>query len=132
MENTYKTSVLLGLSFIISSSFAEETKIVNAPAFQSAHIVYMNQTTGEITSKKPNDTRNLLQLSTAEANAMNHSDEGLVPVTMPDGHVMVDLQGRYQHLSTATYQADGTVETHLCGMKSKKTHTHENNKGEIK
>ena len=44
-------------------------------------------------------------------NALNRSTVGLVEVTHPDGHVSVDLQGRFQSASVARINADGQIET---------------------
>ena len=41
----------------------------------------------------------------------NQSSEGLEQIEMPDGSVMVDLQGRFASAVVATVAADGTVTT---------------------
>lgn len=40
---------------------------------------------------------------------VNQSTEGLVEVRRPDGSVSMDLQGRFQSVSVARKEADGTV-----------------------
>lgn len=40
---------------------------------------------------------------------VNQSTEGLVEVKHPDGSVSMDLQGRFQNVSVAKREADGTV-----------------------
>ena len=45
------------------------------------------------------------------ANALSRSPEGLVEIYHPDGHVSVDLQGRFQSASVARINADGKLET---------------------
>jgi hypothetical protein len=44
-------------------------------------------------------------------NALNRSTAGLVEVQHPDGHVSVDLQGRFQSASVARINQDGQIET---------------------
>lgn len=55
---------------------------------------------------------------------MLRSDIGLYPVELPNGYTIVDLQGRYQHMSTATIDSNGKLSTHFCGMKDKPNHKH--------
>jgi hypothetical protein len=43
-------------------------------------------------------------------NALSRSTEGLVTTRAPDGHVSVDLQGRFQSVSVARIGADGEIE----------------------
>ena len=40
---------------------------------------------------------------------MNHSTEGLTPVRHPNGMMSIDLQGRFENVTTAKRNADGTV-----------------------
>lgn len=49
-------------------------------------------------------------LSPTVANMLSRSSEGLVEVHHPDGHVSVDLQGRFQSVSLARLNAAGEVE----------------------
>ncbi len=42
--------------------------------------------------------------------ALSRSSEGLVQKTLPDGTVMVDLQGRFQNASLAHLDTDGAVQ----------------------
>lgn len=43
------------------------------------------------------------------AQSLNYSDEGLKQVVLPDGTVMVDLQGRFMSTSVAFIDADGRM-----------------------
>lgn len=71
-----------------------------------------------------------IQLSEALQNALSRSDEGLRPVTLPNGTQLLHLQGRFQSLSvarlgdqgleTACSHDDDTVRSFLAGT----THTH--------
>ncbi|MFK8011270.1 MAG: hypothetical protein AB8B80_04465 [Marinicellaceae bacterium] len=88
---------------------------VNAPT-QSAKVVWLDPESGKIVSKKPTGATDSLRLSNSESNALNRSDEGLVPQIMPDGHVKVDLQGRYRHMSTVTLDSNGK-QKHSCNTK---------------
>jgi len=45
------------------------------------------------------------------AAALNQSSAGLIPVTLPNGAVAVDLQGRFQSYSVARRTLDGEVES---------------------
>ena len=49
-------------------------------------------------------------LSPTVANMLSRSSEGLVEVHHPDGHVSVDLQGRFQSVSLARLNEAGEVE----------------------
>lgn len=42
---------------------------------------------------------------------VDDSTEGLVQVTHPDGSVSIDLQGRFQNVSIAKINADGSIST---------------------
>lgn len=42
---------------------------------------------------------------------LNQSTEGLVQVQHPDGSVSIDLQGRFQHVTVARVNKDGSVTT---------------------
>ncbi len=42
-----------------------------------------------------------IQLSERVQEALSRSDEGLESITLPDGSVRVDLQGRFRHLNAA-------------------------------
>ena len=54
----------------------------------------------------------LWSLSAADAAAaLNQSSAGLIPVTLANGAVAVDLQGRFQSYSVARRTLDGEIET---------------------
>lgn len=63
-----------------------------------------------------------LVLSEAEENMLSRSSVGLVPVTLPDGSVMLDLQGRFQEFSIARIGPDGRVH-HECVSHAGEAHT---------
>ena len=50
-----------------------------------------------------------LELDEETRNALRRDEEGLVPVTHPDGSVSVHLQGRFQSASIARIGPDGKI-----------------------
>jgi hypothetical protein len=74
-------------------------------------------------------------------NMLNRSSEGLVEVVHPDGHVSVDLQGRFMSASVARIDQDGQLET-TCVESAEAlndflngeehTHTHDHAEAEVK
>ncbi|MBE0543314.1 MAG: hypothetical protein IH623_18365 [Verrucomicrobia bacterium] len=76
----------------------------------SGRRVYIDPATGRPGSIPPTIPPGLSRLPEV-ANALSTSSEGLreVPVAAPGGGVMVDLQGRFRSLVTATVGADGSV-----------------------
>ena len=69
---------------------------------------YIDPETGVLTQSHAAGTESA---DTELDNSLNRSTAGLVEVTHPDGHVSVDLQGRFQSASVARINADGEVET---------------------
>lgn len=61
------------------------------------------QTAGSMT---PEESRKLTE---GIKPLVNQSTEGLVQVQRPDGSVSIDLQGRFQNVSVAKREANGTV-----------------------
>jgi len=117
---------LLNLGFNVS--FAADktpTQTANVPARQAARMVWLDPKTGKLISKPTAGTTKALKLSESEVNAIKRSDKGLIPITMTDGSTMVDLHGRYQHLSTATIDQTGKAKVHYCGIND--NHKHEEN-----
>jgi hypothetical protein len=55
------------------------------------------------------------------AKMLSRSDEGLEPVTHPDGRVSVYLQGRFMNASVARINAEGKLET-LCTEHADEAH----------
>lgn len=72
--------------------------------------VYVDPKTGRPSSVPPSGPPGLSRLPEV-ANPLSTSSDGLreVPVATPGGGVMVDLQGRFRNMVTATVRADGTV-----------------------
>jgi hypothetical protein len=76
---------------------------VGAPALQ----VYRDPVTGEI--GPPPTSEPSLQVPPAMEEAVSTSSEGLVETQDAGGGVMVDLQGRFRHFTTATKDEHGNI-----------------------
>ncbi|HUQ50062.1 MAG TPA: hypothetical protein VM056_05045 [Terriglobales bacterium] len=48
---------------------------------------------------------------------VNDSPAGLTPVQHPDGMISLDLQGRYQNITIAKIEADGSISTECVSSK---------------
>jgi hypothetical protein len=77
-----------------------------APVAAAGLIAYIDPKTGGITSTPTAEQR--AEMRAALAALVNDSDEGLVEVTLPDGSVMLDLQGRFQEALAVLVAPDGT------------------------
>lgn len=77
---------------------------------QSSARVYVNPQTGEVGGPPPG-----VQppgLSVAEQKMLSRSSRGLEVRTLPSGAMLLNLQGRFRNMSTASVNADGEVELH--------------------
>lgn len=77
-----------------------------APVAAAGLVAYIDPATGGLTATPTEEQRAAMR--TALAALVNDSDEGLVEVTLPDGSVMLDLQGRYQEALAVLVAPDGT------------------------
>lgn len=68
--------------------------------------VQVNSQTGEIQPLTPQEAS---KLAAGLKPMLNRSTEGLVQVQHPDGSVSVDLQGRFQDVTVARVNKDGSV-----------------------
>ncbi|HOC44827.1 MAG TPA: hypothetical protein PKJ99_17575 [Thermoanaerobaculales bacterium] len=82
----------------------QEQAVTQAPA--AGLVVYIDPETGKVTSTPTDAQRAAMQSALAEL--LNYSDEGLVEVVMPDGSVVMDLQGRFQSTLIVQVAPDGT------------------------
>lgn len=71
---------------------------------------YIDPETGELVGYRPPDRADV-QVSERLRQALSRSDEGLESVTLPDGSVRVDLQGRFRHLNAARLDAGHELHT---------------------
>ena len=68
--------------------------------------VQINPQTGDIQKLTPQEAE---KLAAGLKPMLNQSTEGLVQVQQPDGSVSVDLQGRFQNVTVARVNTDGSV-----------------------
>ena len=87
--------------------------------------VYVDPQSGELVSQ-PITAEQRHQANSADA-AFNQDTTDLVPVQMPDGSIMLDLQGRFQQATVATVQPDGSIRTYCndADHVAKGLHTHD-------
>lgn len=69
--------------------------------------VHIDTQSGDIKPLTPEEARRLAE---GLAPMVDRSTEGLKQVTHPDGSVSMDLQGRFQSVTVARVNTDGTVE----------------------
>lgn len=83
----------------------------SAPTFVTRRIgnqdIRINTQSGEIQRLTPEEAQ---RLANGLAPMLDNSTDGLVEVKHTDGSVSMDLQGRFQNVSVARVNADGTVE----------------------
>jgi len=68
--------------------------------------VQVDPQTGQMKSLTPEEAR---RLADGMKRMLNKSSDGLVPVQNPDGSVSMDLQGRFQNVTVARVEGDGTL-----------------------
>lgn len=86
---------------------SENSEAAPAPAMSGLRVT-IDPETGQMVVPPPADRRKMA-LSPAMQNAFSQSDEGLPTVVLPDGTVMVNLQGRFRNLLFATVDAEGQL-----------------------
>jgi hypothetical protein len=69
-------------------------------------VVEVNNQTGEF---RPLTAEEQQQMADGIKNLVNQSDEGLKQVQRPDGSVSMNLEGRFQNVSVARKEADGSI-----------------------
>ena len=77
-----------------------------APVAAAGLVAYIDPATGGLTATPTEEQRAAMRAALAAL--VNDSDEGLVEVTLPDGSVMLDLQGRFQEALVVLMAPDGT------------------------
>lgn len=77
-----------------------------APVAAAGLVAYIDPSTGGLTTTPTEEQRAALR--SALAALVNESDAGLFEVTLPDGTVMMDLQGRFQEALVVQLAPDGT------------------------
>lgn len=79
----------------------------NGTVGQAGMRVFRDTDTGLIGPPTPQQAADL---AASEGDDLMFSSEGLHPMRMPDGSLMIDLQGRYQESAVARKNAAGKVE----------------------
>ena len=103
--------VLAVCLFATHGQAGEPTKVVEYAVPPAAGLtVHIDPETGEILGYRDPDPRRLLDEQLEHA--LSRSSEGLEAVTMPDGTVYVDLQGRFHFLQTARVDEHGELQMH--------------------
>jgi hypothetical protein len=92
----------------VAASVEREDAVVKDEVAGSSLNAYIDAETGELTST-PSAEQLELQFSPELENALNRSSVGLVEVVLPDGGVMVDLQGRFRSAVFATLSTEGAL-----------------------
>ncbi len=75
-------------------------------AMVNGQVVEVNSQTGQFRPLTPEEAQ---RLADGMKGLVNQSDEGLKQVQRPDGSVSVNLEGRFQNVSVAQKNSDGTV-----------------------
>jgi len=85
---------------------AAQATATAAPVAAAGLVAYIDPSTGGLTMTPTEEQRAAMR--SALAALVNDSDQGLVEVTLPDGTVMMDLQGRFQEALVVLVAPDGT------------------------
>ena len=91
-------------SLSIAQEATKTTQYTNVPF--AGQTVAVDPQTGKLRPPTPDEAR---QLGMALRNYLNRSTQGLVVKTHPNGAQSVDLQGRFQSVSLAKVNPDGTT-----------------------
>ena len=75
-------------------------------AMMDGQVVQVNDQTGQARPLTPEEAQ---KLADGIKELVNQSDEGLKQVQHPDGSVSVNLEGRFQNVTVAQKNADGTI-----------------------
>lgn len=95
------------------ASTAVQPPAAERPSGQAGLRVYIDPETGEILDEIPPEARERIERQARERYPLNYSHEGLESVTLPDGSVRLDLQGRFRSFQAVRRNDDGELE-HLC------------------
>src|SRR5260370_20083851 len=68
--------------------------------------IKVDSQTGQVQELTPEEAKKLAE---GLKPMLNKSSEGLITVEQPDGSMSMDLQGRFQHVTVAKVNKDGTV-----------------------
>ena len=104
--------IVLMVSILAADGRADEPvdAVQHAAPPAAGLTVHIDPETGEILGYRDPDPRRLLDEQLEHA--LSRSSEGLEAVTMPDGTVYVDLQGRFHFLQTARVDEHGELQMH--------------------
>lgn len=85
-----------------------------AAAFQGGRTAWLDPNTGELSKAKP-PAGIVIPLDDQAMRRFSTSEVDLIPETLPDGTVILDLQGRFRQGSVATVDDAGEVKIHRIG-----------------
>ena len=88
------------------ASALEPATAAVVPGESAAMMVFVDPETGERVSRPMTEA----QRQMARSVQVDRSSEGLEVVRRPDGSIVVDLQGRFQHTAVARRGPDGSVQ----------------------
>ena len=99
------------------------TRSESTAALNQAQRVYIDPATGRLLQQPPPGVE-VIELSPQEQQMLSRSDVGLHSEYLPDGTVIVNLQGRFRHFAVATVNKDGAVKTNCVGDQPILDHEH--------
>ncbi|MDO3387313.1 hypothetical protein QWI17_15840 [Gilvimarinus sp. SDUM040013] len=107
-------SVILAAPLVIAETDDSSQPDAEADTYQGGWTAWLDPNTGEL-SKEPPPKGVALPVDNNALRSFSTSDVGIVPETLPNGTVVVDLQGRFQQGTMATIDKDGNVKTQRIG-----------------
>jgi hypothetical protein len=87
------------------SSMTDQSKQTHL-ATMNGQVVEVNNQTGAVRPLTPEEQQ---QIANGMRNMLSQSDEGLKQVQRPDGSVSMNLEGRFQNVSVAQKNEDGSI-----------------------
>lgn len=92
---------------------ATQENATAAPVAAAGLVAYIDPATGGLTATPTEEQRAAMRAALAAL--VNDSDQGLVEVRLPDGSVVMDLQGRFQEAVVVQVAPDGAQHMQCIG-----------------